>query len=131
VLRFRDDSLIDLGGALPKIATWSPLALSEWTESKGPYVVLHLPVERQRKTWLGRCIELGTMAVGKTEDEARKSLIGLVTLQLNTLEQTGQRERVFCERGIVLQDAVPTELSSKPLDGREAKHVFEAVPAAA
>jgi hypothetical protein len=116
---------------MKKIATWSPLDLSDPGRFEGPVVILHVPVEQSRKTWVGRCIELGTMSVGKTEAEARKNLIALVTLQLNTLEATGQRERVFRERDIVVHDEIPEGLSPSVSSQRDETQLFEAQPAAA
>src|SRR5687768_9942995 len=115
---------------MSKIATWSPLDPAGREAFDGPFVVLHLPRERSRKTWTGMCVELGTMAIGKTEAEARKSLIELVTLQLNTLEATGQRERVFRERDIPIYNEVPNNLPPPVVDGLGEAQLFEALPAA-
>ena len=59
------------------------------------------------------CPELGIASQGETADEAIASLRDAATVFLNTIEQIGQRERVFKERGIKVHAHEPTEFKVK------------------
>lgn len=52
--------------------------------------------------YVARCEELEVSTFGPTIEEAFAELNDAVVLYLNTLEEVGERERTFQERGIVL-----------------------------
>jgi hypothetical protein len=52
--------------------------------------------------WVGECRELGTATDGRSLEKVEAELARLVVLDLNCLEELGERERLFQERGIKL-----------------------------
>ena len=64
------------------------------------------------------CVELGTASCGDTEDEALKNIAEAITLHLNTLEDLGQRDRVFRQAGIEIEETRPPRV-------RDEDHAFE------
>lgn len=67
------------------------------------YISLTLEIRREDGQFAAYCRELGTATCGDTFEEAHKNIVEAVTLDLNTLEDIGERERVFKERGIRIQ----------------------------
>lgn len=59
------------------------------------FVTLTFQFRQDGKRWLARCEELGTSTYGRTLKQAKAELHELVTLHLNSLEATGERERFF------------------------------------
>lgn len=82
------------------------------------YVVLTLEFRKDPHGWAGVCRELGTATDGRSLDRVRTELAELVLLTLNGLEDLGDRERVFAERGITLYlERPPAELPAQmPVD---------------
>jgi len=68
------------------------------------YILLTLEFRREDGQFAAYCRELGTATCGETFEEAHKNILEAVTLDLNTLEDIGERERVFKERGIKIQN---------------------------
>ncbi|MBA7535852.1 hypothetical protein ES705_28110 [subsurface metagenome] len=68
------------------------------------YVVLTLKLKQNKKgdVWEGVCLELGTATFGDTVEETLAELRELITLDLNGLEQIGERERFFKKNQITL-----------------------------
>ncbi len=64
------------------------------------FVVLHAHYWKENEQWLGECDELGTATFADTIEEVQAELKAMILLHLNTLEETGERDRFFKERGI-------------------------------
>ena len=99
------------------------------------FVILTLAFRQENKQWVGECLELGTSTFARTFKQVHRELIELVELDLNTLEQIGDRERFFKEHGIKFySDDVPPDHVTKTLPvGKELlmdQHPFP-VPAGA
>jgi hypothetical protein len=71
------------------------------------YAVLTLEFRKEPGGWVGVCRELGTATDGRSLDRVRTELAELVLLTLNGLEDLGDRERVFTERGITFYTERP------------------------
>ena len=71
------------------------------------YIVLTYRFQKEGRRWLAHCDELGTAAFGRSLPEAKSRLEELVWLHLNTLEDTGERERFFREYNIQLYTVRP------------------------
>ena len=72
------------------------------TETQG-VVILTSVVEEEGDQFVSFCTELGTASCGDSGDSIEEALDNLqeaIWVHLNALEQTGERERVFQERGI-------------------------------
>ena len=64
-------------------------------------------VEKEGDQYVSICPELGTASCGDSIEEALANLHEAVDLYLDAIEDVGERERVFRERGIeVSYDAV-------------------------
>ena len=85
------------------------------------FVVLTCIFRREGKWVTAECQELGTTAFGRNLDEAEKRLREAILLQLNTLEDVGERARFFREHKIrmysqypeAVHPTIPTEVLSK------------------
>ena len=67
-------------------------------------VLLTEVVEREGEQYVSTCLELGTSSCGDTIEEALSNLEDAIGLHLNALEDIGDRDRIFQERGIVVSD---------------------------
>jgi predicted RNase H-like HicB family nuclease len=87
------------------------------------YIIVTVDLFEEEGQYVGRCRELGTAACGDTFDEANEALIEAIDLQLDALEQVGERERFFRENGIKLYPTRPALKTLKerrvslPVDG--------------
>lgn len=64
-------------------------------------VIVNLRFYRDKNNkWIGECLELGTTSFGDTIEEAKESLIDLIELHLNTLEELGEKKRFFKKHNI-------------------------------
>ncbi|MGH2584193.1 MAG: type II toxin-antitoxin system HicB family antitoxin [Dehalococcoidia bacterium] len=77
------------------------------------YILLTFKVHEEDGQYVSECDELGVASCGDTIQEAFDAIEDAVTSYLETLEEEGERERVFAERGIRI---LPGDL---PLDGVE------------
>jgi predicted RNase H-like HicB family nuclease len=70
-------------------------------ESAG-YIALTFSVvfDEETRQYTGTCIELGVGTCGDTIDETFDQITDAVDLYLNSIEEEGERPRVFAERGI-------------------------------
>jgi hypothetical protein len=73
------------------------------------YIVLTLKFQKENRRWTAYCEELGTATFGRSLPEADKRLKEAVLLQVNTLEDVGERSRFFKENNIKLYTTRPTE----------------------
>jgi len=80
--------------------------MAKTIESRG-FVSLTLEFHKEKKQWVGTCLELGTSTFNRSFPETNKQLQELVILHLNALEETGERERFFKENDIVIYPAKP------------------------
>ena len=76
-------------------------------------VILTFEFHKEGGLWLGHCRELGTATDGRFLDKVEDELTELVLLHLDGLDDIGERERVFQERGIRVYAAdVPAEVET-------------------
>ncbi len=64
------------------------------------YIVVTLQFKREGAQWTGRCLQLGTSVYGDTFEEVQGDLAEAIGLQLNALEDVGERKRFFRDFGI-------------------------------
>lgn len=63
-------------------------------------IVLEFVVSKEGKQYSSWCPDLDIASCGDTAEEAVENLRDAVQLYLDTLEEEGEREQVFVERGI-------------------------------
>jgi predicted RNase H-like HicB family nuclease len=66
------------------------------------YIAVQMVVTQEGKQHSAWCPELDIASCGDTPEEAIKNLGDAVELYLNTLEEEGERKRLFKEKGIKL-----------------------------
>ena len=71
-------------------------------------VTLRLEVEREDDVYVAHCPELDVSSYGDTVEDAFDHLKDAIVLYLDTIEQDGERERIFRDRGISLEDRLGT-----------------------
>lgn len=71
------------------------------------YITLTYQFHKDGRRWVGVCKELGTSTFSRSIPEVEKQLTEAVCLQLNTLEDVGERERFFRENNIKLYPVKP------------------------
>lgn len=81
----------------------------------GDTVILTSVVEPEGEMFVSTCPELGTASCGDTIQEAFENLEEAITVHLNALEELGERERVFRERGIEILHVHVEETTPRPL----------------
>ncbi len=64
------------------------------------FVLLTGIVEQEDNQYTATCLELGTATCADTPEEARRNLDEAVQLEIEVLEELGERSRVFDEKGI-------------------------------
>ena len=69
------------------------------------YVAIDVIVAKEDNQYSSWCPILDIASCGDSPDEAVKNLGDALELYLNTLEEEGEREQVFKERGIKVVDA--------------------------
>ncbi len=70
------------------------------------YIALTITIEGADGQYAARCAELGTATCGDSLDEAFENIKEAVTVDLNALEEIGERGRFFNERGIEIQQRI-------------------------
>lgn len=90
--------------------TKSSAGATEMRRGTHGYAVLTLEFHKEGGLWVGQCRELGTATDGRTLDGVERELVKLAVLHLNGLEDIGERERVFRERGIKLYTHSPRNI---------------------
>jgi predicted RNase H-like HicB family nuclease len=78
------------------------------------HIRLTFKAYREGKQWVSECLELGTASCGDTIEQAFDALDDATLLYLQTLEDEGERARVFNERGIDIIPG-PPDTSEAPL----------------
>lgn len=79
------------------------------------FIVLTEIVEKEDDQFVSTCPELGTASCGDTIEEAFANLEEAIEVHLSALEETGERDRFFSERGIKLHSPGPTEPVHRPI----------------
>ncbi len=69
------------------------------TEEQG-VIILTEVVEEEGDLFVSTCKELGTSSCGDSIEEALSNLEEAIWVHLNALQETGERDRVFREKGI-------------------------------
>lgn len=76
------------------------------------HVVLTFEFHKEGRMWVGECRELGTATDGRSLEKVARELAKLVALDLDGLEQIGERDRLFKDRGIRVYPAdVPAQVT--------------------
>lgn len=70
------------------------------TVKKSGYIIVTFKFRREGNKWTALCEELGTSTFGRSIPEAHKKLKEAVLLNLDTLEELGERERFFDKHNI-------------------------------
>lgn len=73
------------------------------------YIMLTFRVYREGKQFVGECLELGTASCGDTIEEALDNIRDATSLYLSVIEEEGERERIFRERGILVIVGEPSD----------------------
>ena len=71
------------------------------------YIVLTLKAHKEGDQYASECAELGVGSCGSTLDEAFEAIKDATLVYLETLEDEGELERVFAERGITIIPGEP------------------------
>ena len=101
------------------------------TEAQG-VVILTAVVEEEGDQFVSFCTELGTASCGDSIEEALDNLQEAIWVHLNALEETGERERVFRERGIDLLSSPVNEPIHRQIPiGKVVKATHHVIPAVA
>ena len=78
------------------------------------YALLTFEFHEEGPYWVGACCEVGTATDGRSFEKVAQELGRLVALHLKGLEDIGERERLFRERGIeVFTGQAPAEVERK------------------
>lgn len=79
------------------------------------YLLLLFRVLPEDGQFVGVCEELDIASCGDSPDAALRAVFDAVLLYLNTLEELGDRERVFKEKDLRISPSEPTEESTQEL----------------
>src|SRR5438477_4167563 len=71
------------------------------------YVDLTMRVYPEDDQYVSECIELGVASSGATIEEAFEAIADAAAVYLNALEQAGEIERVFAQRGLQIKHGKP------------------------
>lgn len=96
--------------ALPTISRRLRGASRSKAEPRQFIVPLTIAVWREDDQWLSECLELGIGTFGSTPDDAANEAMDAVCSYLSTLEELGERERVFAEKSISTYVGEPAEV---------------------
>ena len=81
------------------------------------YIDVDAIVTKEGNQYSSWCPELDIATCGDSPEEAIKNLVDAIELYLNTLEEEGEREQVFRERGIRIVTAdepvIPTSFITR------------------
>lgn len=73
------------------------------------WIELTFRVYEEDGQYTGECVELGVASCGDTIDEAFRAICEAAELYINTLQDVGERGRVFAERGVVIHPGEPPD----------------------
>lgn len=77
------------------------------------YIDVTIRIEKADGQYAAECLELGVASCGDDLDEALERILDATVAYLNDLEETGEIEAVFRERGIVIHPG-PSEVVFVP-----------------
>ena len=78
-------------------------------------VPLTVAVWPEGEQWVAQCVEFDVASSGASSEEAAAEAMDAICSYLNTLEELGERERVFAERGIRAFFDSPPTVQAAPL----------------
>ncbi len=73
------------------------------------YIVVTIAVWPEEDAWVSKCLELGTVSEGDSEQEALHNIREATELYLDTLEDLGECRQVLDEKGVVIHTLDPAE----------------------
>ena len=84
------------------------------------YITLTFIAHRddETKRYVSNCVELGISSSAKDLEQAFDRILEAAILYLNTLEEIGERERIFTERGIQITPGEPPQEVEHRVDVR-------------
>jgi len=74
------------------------------------YVTLTIVIEEADNQYAAYCEELDTASCGTTLEEAFENIKEAITVDLNALEDIGEREQFFLERGIAIKERIKDDV---------------------
>ena len=74
------------------------------------YITVTIAIEEADSQYAARCVELGTASCGDTLDEAFENIKEAVIVDLNALEEAGEREQFFKEQGIEIKQGIAEDV---------------------
>ncbi len=81
------------------------------------YIIVTCIFKKEDNRWTGNCKELGTVSFGRSISEAAKHMKEAIELNLNTLEDVGERERFFRDNNVSFHTQKPKQINiSVPFD---------------
>lgn len=80
------------------------------------YIVVTLRIWEENNHFVSECPEFDVASCGDTIDEALKNIKEATLLYLNTIEEKGERQRIFHERNIRMHHVEPPK--SRTVDVR-------------
>ena len=81
-------------------------------------------VEKEGDVYLAYCKELGTITCGDTIKQAKANLLDALEVYIDGLEEIGERDRVFSEKGVTIERATDYSVNfGKPLSLSTFEHV--------
>lgn len=81
------------------------------------YIIITCIFKKEGNKWTALCKELGTVSFGRSISEAAKNLKEAIELNLNTLEDVGERERFFRDNNVSFHKQKPKQINiSIPFD---------------
>jgi len=73
------------------------------------YIEVTFRIHQENSHFVSACPELDVASCGDTIDEALKNIREATLLYLNTIEEQGERQRIFHEKRITLHHKEPPE----------------------
>jgi hypothetical protein len=74
------------------------------------YITLTFEVFPERRQFVSRCRELDVASCGDSIGEAIEAIHDAVRVYLDAIEQLGERQRIFAEKGIEVRKTKPREV---------------------
>jgi len=79
------------------------------------YITLTFEVFPEGKKFVSRCRELGVTSCGGDVSAAFENLKDAVTTYVNAIDELGDRERIFAEKGIEIRKTKPRTVTVESL----------------
>lgn len=91
------------------------------------YITVTLVVEKEGDQYASYCQELGTASCGDSYEEALKNIKEAVIVDLNALEEIGERARFFRERRIRKRRVSQTPKQRRPVNRPVSREAFTTI----